>query len=101
LRLNVLITAIRQLIAQAAFRRLNREASVKALILTPAGNEKPEPAWFSRLRGYVPHDQPGELFNLSADSTERYNRYAERPEVVRQLAARLEAIKQGQRQAAE
>ena len=66
----------------------------------PAGNDKPEPEWFARLRGYVPHDHPGELYDLTADLPERYNRYGERPEIVRQFAERLAAVKRGARQAA-
>ena len=45
------------------------------------------------LRGYAPHDQPGELFNLREDLSEQRNLYAERPELVRALKDVLEKIK--------
>jgi hypothetical protein len=40
-------------------------------------------------RGYVAHDQPGELFDLRRDPQQRHNRYAERPEIVAELTALL------------
>lgn len=41
-------------------------------------------------RGYTAHDQPGELFNLRVDPAQRHNRYAEQPQLVRELKALLE-----------
>ncbi|MBN1556709.1 MAG: arylsulfatase [Lentisphaerae bacterium] len=63
------------------------------LIDAPSGGENEEPDWFARERGYAPHDQPGELFDLREDPQERRNLYADRPGVVAELKARLEAIK--------
>lgn len=59
----------------------------------PRGNKKPEPDWFAAERGVVPHDQPGELFHLEDDLAQRFNRYADHPEVVRALSERLEEVK--------
>ena len=44
-----------------------------------------EPQWFKDQRGYEPHDQPGELYNLAKDISERDNLYAQEPEKVREL----------------
>ena len=49
-----------------------------------------EPDWFKQQRGYVPHDQPAELFNLREDLIQKHNRYAERPEIVGELRGLLE-----------
>lgn len=51
-----------------------------------------EPAWFKELRGYEDHDFPGELYDLSADISERRNLYADRPELVEEMATELRAI---------
>jgi arylsulfatase A len=59
----------------------------------PTGGDNDEPEWFMRTRGYAPHDQPGELFNLREDPAERYNLYGDRPEIVADMKARLEAVK--------
>jgi arylsulfatase A-like enzyme len=64
-------------------------------IEAPSGGDNPEPDWFIVQRGYAPHDQPGELFNLADDLAERTNRHAERPELVAHLAGRLRQIKNG------
>ena len=44
------------------------------------------------MRGYEPHNHPGELYNLNDDLPERRNRYAERPDLVRDLTALLRRI---------
>jgi arylsulfatase A len=59
----------------------------------PTGDDNEEPAWFKRERGYVPHDFPGELFDMDADISERENLYGERPDVVEALASELRRIK--------
>ena len=62
------------------------------LIDAPSGgdNGKGEPQWFIDERGYTQHDQPGELFNVREDLSERKNHFAERPEIVRELKELLE-----------
>ena len=55
------------------------------LIDSPTGGDRSEPDWFKQTRGYVQHDRPGELFNLSRDISERSNLYDEHPEIVRDL----------------
>lgn len=52
-----------------------------------------EPAWFKQERGYGPDDQPGELFDLREDLSERRNHYADKPETVRELKELLEKYK--------
>lgn len=69
------------------------------LIDAPTGDDnggsqrRGEPAWFRELRGYTNHDQPGELYNLREDLSQRHNRYAEEPERVRALKALLEQVR--------
>jgi arylsulfatase A len=65
------------------------------LVAAPSGevNRRGEPQWLKVERGYLPHDQPGELFNLREDLSERRNRYADRPEIVRELTEVLEKLK--------
>ena len=63
------------------------------LILAPTGDDngkKGEPPWFRADRGYTAHAEPGELFNLAADPTQKVNRYAVEPEKVKELAALLQ-----------
>ena len=52
-----------------------------------------EPAWLKQARGYIANPQPGELFNVHDDLSERRNRYAEQPVVVQRLKALLEHYK--------
>ncbi len=52
-----------------------------------------EPEWYTKQRGYTAHDQPGELFNLKEDATQRMNRYAEEPERVKGMKAALAQIR--------
>jgi arylsulfatase A-like enzyme len=62
----------------------------------PTGDDngpRGEPQWLKAERGYVPHDRPGELFNLRADPAQRHNRYAEQPQLVVEMKARLEKYK--------
>jgi arylsulfatase A-like enzyme len=66
------------------------------LIDAPSGDDnrkRGEPDWFKKERGYAPHQQPGELFNMRHDLPERRNLYAEQPDVVRTLKELLEKYK--------
>ncbi len=63
------------------------------LIDAPSGQCSKEPDWFKALRGYQPHDHPGELFNLADDRAEANNLYADRPEIVERLRTLLEECK--------
>jgi len=58
------------------------------------GDDNKEPGWFKKERGYKPHDQPGELYDLRQDPAERTNLYAKHPETVADLKALLEKYKQ-------
>ena len=62
---------------------------------SPRGNDAEEPEWFMAERGYVAHDQPGELYHLGEDLAERRNRYADEPRIVARLSARLNRIREG------
>jgi len=64
------------------------------LIDGPSGGLRPEPDWFSRERGYEPHEAEGELFNLAEDLPQRVNRYVERPDLVNAMRAELRKIHQ-------
>jgi arylsulfatase A-like enzyme len=58
------------------------------LILAPTGDDnrkQGEPAWFQKDRGYTPHADAGELFNLATDPTQTHNRYATEPARVAEL----------------
>ena len=70
------------------------------LIDAPTGDDnrlRGEPAWFKQERGYTAHDQPGELFDMRQDLSQRRNLYAEKPEVVRTLKELLERYKRNGR----
>ena len=58
-----------------------------------SGDENGEPEWFRAERGYEPHGEPRELYNLTADPAERRNLHAAEPEIARALAAILERAK--------
>lgn len=65
------------------------------LINAPTGDDngrRGEPDWLKQQRGYLPHDQPCELYNLRDDLIERSNLYAEQPEIVRELKTLLEKL---------
>jgi arylsulfatase A-like enzyme len=62
------------------------------LILAPTGDDnrkQGEPAWFRKDRGYEPHTEAGELYDLASDPTQKHNRYAGEPGRVKELAALL------------
>ncbi len=66
------------------------------LIDAPTGDDNGrsgEPPWLKQARGYAAHDQPGELFDLRQDVSERKNLYADQPEKVQQLKTLLENYK--------
>jgi arylsulfatase A len=66
------------------------------LIDAPTGDDngkQGEPGWFKTERGYARHDQPGELFDLRQDVSQRQNLYAGQPERVRELKGLLEKYK--------
>lgn len=48
-----------------------------------------EPDWFRDERGYTDDEYPGELYDLSEDSTQRHNRYGDRPKKVENLRTLL------------
>lgn len=56
-----------------------------------------EPEWYAVERGYQPHHQAGELYNLSEDLEQRQNVYAAYPEKVQQMKNQLEKYKKNAR----
>jgi len=63
------------------------------LIDAPTGDDNRAeggPPWLKADRTYTSHDHPGELYNLREDPAERHNRFAEKPDIVRELKALLE-----------
>jgi arylsulfatase A len=69
------------------------------LLFAPTGDDngkKGEPEWFRKERGYAPHTQPGELYNLTTDPAQKNNRYSTETETVKQLTALMEhSVSQG------
>jgi arylsulfatase A len=65
------------------------------LIDAAAGNDSPEPEWFTQRIKAVPHEQPGELYNLRDDPRQTTNLYAEQPQRVEAMRKRLAAIQAG------
>ena len=69
------------------------------LILAPTGDdnrEQGEPPWFQKNRGYTPHTESGELFNLKVDPTQKNNLYASEPAKVNELTTLMERyVKEG------
>ena len=62
------------------------------LIAAPTGDDnqrRGEPDWLKQQRGYEPHDQPGELYNLRDDLVQKHNLYAQHPERVEELRSLL------------
>ena len=60
----------------------------------PTGDDNNrEPEWLKRERHYSPHDQPGELYDLTRDPGQRTNLHASRPDEVKRLKALLEKYK--------
>jgi arylsulfatase A len=57
------------------------------------GNANREPGWLKAERGYMAHDQPGELYDLAKDPSEKTNLYASRPDDVKRLKTLLEKYK--------
>lgn len=64
------------------------------LIDSATGDDNKEPDWFRKQRGYEPHNQPCELYDLSQDLAERRNLCTARPEKVWELKDLLEKYKQ-------
>ncbi len=63
------------------------------LILAPTGDDnrkQGEPDWFKAQRGYSAHREPGELYNLALDPTQKQNLYAVEPNRVNEMASLLE-----------
>jgi len=63
------------------------------LILASTGDDngkQGEPDWFQKDRGYAPHTEAGELFNLKADPTQKHNLYATETKQVIELMTLME-----------
>lgn len=62
------------------------------LIAAPTGDDNGrlgEPDWLKKKRGYMPHDQPMELFHLRQDLSEQCNVSADNPDLVAKMAELL------------
>jgi arylsulfatase A-like enzyme len=57
------------------------------------GDDNREPEWFKRARGYTADTQPGVLYDLSRDLSEKNNLYADHPDIVCDLKALLDRYK--------
>jgi arylsulfatase A len=64
------------------------------LVDAKTGGVSKVPAWFDPAHNYAPHDQPGELYDLSRDLAQRHNLYAKHPEKVTELRALLDQVRQ-------
>jgi arylsulfatase A len=65
------------------------------LINARSGAVSKVPDWFAQANGYEPNKQPGELYNLREDLSQRNNRYADEPQRVEELSKLLEQIRSG------
>jgi arylsulfatase A-like enzyme len=69
------------------------------LILAPTGDDngkRGEPAWFRKDRGYGPHTEAGELFDLATDPAQKNNLYSTETAKVNELATLMERyVKEG------
>ncbi len=63
-------------------------------LTTKSGAVSKVPDWFDRENGYTTNPHPGELYNLRDDLAQKKNLYAEHPEIVKELAARLAHLQQ-------
>jgi len=63
------------------------------LIDWKTGDDNKEPDWFRKERGYEPHNQPCELYDLRQDMAERRNLCAEQPQKAAELRELLEKYK--------
>ncbi len=63
-------------------------------LTTQSGAVSKVPDWFDRENGYAINPHPGELYNLRDDLAQRKNLYADHPEIVKDLATRLEQLQQ-------
>jgi arylsulfatase A len=67
------------------------------LIAAKSGAHSKVPSWFDSENGYTDDDQPGELYDLSADLVQKVNLYASEPAKVTELTKLMETIRaQGQ-----
>jgi arylsulfatase A-like enzyme len=63
------------------------------LILAPTGDDngkRGEPDWLKKDRGYATNTEPGELYNLAKDPTQKKNEYATETAKVKELTALME-----------
>ncbi len=65
------------------------------LIDAKSGGVTRVPAGFDKANGYKANTQPGELYNLKADLSQKTNLYAEMPEKVKELKALLTKARAG------
>ncbi len=66
------------------------------LIAAKSGAVRQAPPWFDEANGYKPNTEPGELYNLRDDLSQRKNLYRENPTKVAELKELLARIRQGE-----
>jgi arylsulfatase A len=64
------------------------------LVAAKTGAVSKVPVEFDQTNHYTPHDQPGELFDLSRDVAQRDNLYTKEPKIVAELGALLKTVRQ-------
>lgn len=62
------------------------------LINAKTGGVSAMPAWFAEANGYTPNTEPGELYNLRDDPSQKTNLFAKMPDRVAELRAELSRI---------
>ena len=63
------------------------------LIAAKTGGVSKVPEWFDLANGYTRNTDPGELYNLRRDITQKHNVYSDNPEKVRELSSLLEQVR--------
>jgi arylsulfatase A len=63
------------------------------LIAAKSGAVSKVPEWFDAQNGYLPNPNPGELYNLKVDLSQKNNIFASNPGKVKELSTMLEKVR--------